>query len=92
MILVAKRDPMRTVGKHIGLEYTEEIKNLYTRFNRGSLWTFAKLKRNLMYRVQCDIRSKDYASYMNARVTLPNGRTVKEGKITLCIHFLAPLY
>jgi hypothetical protein len=44
--------------------------------------------------VQCDMLSKDDASHMNARATLPNGRSVKQtgGRTGCIINFLEPSY
>jgi hypothetical protein len=76
MIIVTEWDPMRTAGKHACLEHTEDPKKLCT-FNTGYLWIFSKLNRTVTYSMQCDILSKDDASYMNVRATLLNGRTVE---------------
>jgi hypothetical protein len=91
MIIVTEWDPMRSAGKHICLEYTEEPKKLWS-FNRGYLWTFSKLNRNVLYSVQCDSLSKDDASHMNTRATLPNGRTVKKVAERCVYIFFAALY
>jgi hypothetical protein len=73
---------------------------MYTHFNRGYLRIFSKLKRNVIYGVECDILSKDGASYVNARAILSNGRIVKENgsgtavfratEVYTYIHFWGP--